>query len=126
MACKRTSASSEQDRRFFLKTNHATPVWVRVAETKQTNPKIVQGPSNSQCFSGFSTEKEVAREGPPLVKSKSYLYLRARREHALKRDIEVEGEIRLQVVVGLIAACGRQCLTRQLHIRRRLIKRSSG
>ena len=55
-----------------------------------------------------------------------YLDLSARREDALQRDIKVEGEIRLQVVMGLVAARRRQCFGGQHHIRRRLIQRSSG
>ena len=39
---------------------------------------------------------------------------RSRREDALQRDVEVEGQVRLQVIVRLVPSGGRQGVTRHL------------
>src|SRR5690349_17448420 len=44
----------------------------------------------------------AARRAP----STADVLLTARREHALQGDVEVEGQVRLHVVVRLVAACG--------------------
>ena len=51
--------------------------------------------------------------------------LRARRIDALQRDTEVERQVRLHIVMRLIASRWRECLARQLCIGCCLIKCSS-
>ena len=63
------------------------------------------------CLCEKKHKKRMATRAVPLLELE-FSPLCSWREHALERDIEIEGQIRLQVVVGLIAAGRRKRLGR--------------